>query len=389
MTTTAKPSAEAARLPLDSWIDSMRPFASASPVATAWLDEWSKLSQRATAWPKVVEAFRSRKEWATPFDVLATEGSVRLLRFRLPEGQSAARRVATPLLMTFALVNRPYVLDLLPHKSVVRQFLKAGFDVYMIDWGVPQPGDGAKTLHDYVEGHLHRFVRRVLDLTGQPQLNLFGYCMGGTLSAMYASLHQELIKNLVMLAAPVDWSRGDGLLKCWTDANVFDVDRVADGADLIPSGFLGSSFNLLKPVENNLRKWQGFAEKMNDEKFLQEFAAMESWVNDNIPIAAAAYRDFVKFGLQQNLLVKGEFPLGPHRIDLRRILCPVLNLVAESDHLVPREQSDPLDRLVGSTDVATRSLKAGHIGLAVSGKAHGEFWPAAADWLAARSVAGA
>lgn len=359
----------------------------ASPAAGAWVEEWRRVAERATAWPKVAEAFRSRKEWATPFDVVASEGAVRLLRFRLPEGEAAPpRRFATPLLMVFALVNRPYVLDILPHKSVVRQFLKAGFDVFMVDWGVPQPGDGVKTLHDYVEGHLDRMVHRVLGLTGQPQLDLFGYCMGGTMSAMYTSRHQELVRNLVLLAAPVDWSRGDSLLKCWTDPATFDVDAVADTFDLIPPGYLGTSFNLLKPIDNNVRKWQGFFEKMDDEKFLREFAAMESWVNDNIPISSAVYRDFVKYGLQRNLLSKGEFPLGSTTIDLRRITCPVLNLVAESDHLVPREQSDPLDRLVGSTDVATRSLRAGHIGLAVSGKAHGEFWPAAADWLAARSV---
>jgi len=368
----------------------MQPLVQGSPVAGAWLEDWRKVTERAAAWPKVAEAFRARKEWATPHDVVASEGPVRLLRFRLPEGEAApSRRFATPLLMVFALVNRPYVLDILPHKSVVRQYIRAGFDVYMIDWGVPQPGDGCKTLHDYVEGHLDRMVRRVLGLTGQPQLNLLGYCMGGTMSAMYTSRHVELVRNLTMLAAPVDWAGGDGLLKCWTDASVFDVDAVADAFDLIPPGYLGTSFNLLKPVDNNFRKWQGFLEKMTDEKFLQEFAAMESWVNDNIPISSSVYRDFVKYGLQRNLLSKGEFPLGAAKVDLRGITCPVLNLVAESDHLVPREQSDPLDRLVGTSDVSTRSLKAGHIGLAVSGRAHTEFWPAAADWLAARSTAGA
>lgn len=371
----------------------MRPFAATSPVATAWLDEWKKAGERAAAWPKVVEAAARRKPWATPFDVVATEGPSRLIRFRGAEigagagtsgkdGRSAVR--PAPMLMVFAMVNRPYILDLLPHKSVVRQFLKAGHDVWMVDWGVPTAAESTKTLHDYIEGTLHRFVKRVLAATDQPQLDLFGYCMGGTMSAMYTSLHQELVRNLVMLAAPVDWSKGDCMLKTWTQPSVFNVDAVADAFPLVPSDYLGSSFNLLKPIDNNFRKWMGFAEKMADERFLEEFIAMEAWVNDNIPISSAVYRDFVKYGLQGNLLVKGEFPLGPERIDLGRITCPVLNLVAEVDHLVPREQSDPLDRVVGSSDTSTRSLKAGHIGLAVSGRAHQEFWPAAAAWLAER-----
>lgn len=364
----------------------MRPYAAISPVASAWLDEWQKAGDRAAAWPKVMEAVKSRKAWATPYEVVATEGPIRLLRFRAPEGAAMSnRRYSTPMLMVFALVNRPYVLDILPHKSVVRQFLKGGHDVWMVDWSSPEPGDNTKTLHDYVEGHLHRFVERVLRDTRQTQLNLFGYCMGGTMAAMYTSLHQKLIRNLVLLAAPFDWSRGDCLLKAWTDEKSFDVDAVVEAFGNVPPAFLGQSFNLLKPVDNNLRKWIGFAEKMSDEKFLQEFVAMEAWVNDNIPISGAVYRDFVRYGIQRNQLIQGTFPLGPHMIDLKQITCPVLNLVAENDHLVPREQSDPIDRLVGSSDVSTRSIKAGHIGLAVSGKAHLEMWPAAAEWLGHRS----
>lgn len=379
-----------ATTPLHAWLDSVRPLAAASPVANAWLDEWTRGADRLAAWPRVMEVARGTKPWATPHEVVLVEGAgtspVRLLRFHLPDAQRTPQVAATPLLMTFALVNRPYVLDLLPHKSVVRQFLKAGFDVWMVDWGVPEPGDRAKTLHDYVEGHLHRFVQHVLRETGQRQLNLFGYCMGGTMTAMYTSLHQELVRNLLLLAAPVDWSRGDCLLKTWTDERYFDVDKVVEAFGNVPAGYLGTSFNLLKPVENNLRKWTGFTEKMTDPKFLEEFFAMEQWVNDNIPISGAVYRDFVRYGLQRNLLAKGEFPLGEKRIDLRNITCPLLNLVADSDHLVPREQSDPVDRLVGSSDVATRSIKAGHIGLAVSGKAHHELWPEAAKWLLQRSI---
>lgn len=371
---------------MNMWLDSLRPFAATSPVAAAWLDEWKRGAERLAAIPKVVETARKTTPWATPYEVVVAEGPVRLLRFRLPGAERTPQVAATPLLMVFALVNRPYVLDLLPHKSVVRQYLKQGFDVWMVDWGVPEAGDRTKTLHDYVEGHLHRFVQRVLRETGQKQLNLFGYCMGGTMSCMFTSLHQELVRTLTLLAAPVDWSRGDCLLKTWTDEKHFDVDQIVETFGNVPAAYLGQSFNLLKPVENNLRKWTGFAEKMTDEKFLVEFFAMEQWVNDNIPISGAVYRDFVRHGLQRNELVKGEFPLGDRKIDLKAITCPLLTLVAESDHLVPREQCDPVDRLVSSIDTATRSIKAGHIGLAVSGKAHIEMWPEAAKWLMQRSV---
>lgn len=361
------------------------PFSNPTLDAMASMNPWAKEAEammtRLAASPKVAQAMAGAKKGATPYDVVMTDGPLRLLRYR-GEGP---RKFATPLLFVFALVNRSYVLDILAHKSVVRQFLSRGFDVYMIDWGVPTVADKGKTIDDYVNGDLRRVVDRVLALTGQEQLNILGYCMGGTLSAMYTSIHQEKVKNLIMLAAPVEWSQRDTLLSVWTDESVFDVDKVVDTFGLIPPEYLQASFALLRPVDNLIRKWIGFAERMEDEKFLEEFFAMETWVNDNVPLAGETYRDFVKYGFQRNLLVKGEFPVGGRKIDLGDITCPVLTLTADADHLVAPSQSTPFNDVVGSKDKSAMSLKAGHIGLAVGSKAHKDLWPKSVDWLAERS----
>jgi len=348
----------------------------------AWINEVQQAQARfSAAMPKVMAAARKATKGCTPHEVVMTEAPVRLIRYQ----GKADRRFATPVLFVFALVNRPYVLDLLPHKSVVRRFLDAGFDVYLIDWGVPTPSDGGKTLHDYVEGHLHNAVTRILDLTGSPQVNLVGYCMGGTLSAMYTSLHQDLVRNLILMAAPFDWTPGQTLLSCWTDPRYFNVDALCDAMPLIPPALLGSSFVMLKPVANLFQKWTTFFERMDDEKFLEEFFAMELWTNDNIPICAEVYRDFVKYCFQQNLLRRGEFPLGRRKINLGNITCPVLNLTASADHLVDPVQSHPVRELVSSTDFEAIQVQAGHIGLSVGSKAHKELWPRATAWLADRS----
>jgi polyhydroxyalkanoate synthase len=339
------------------------------------------MSRKVAAMPKVMEAAMKATKGCTPHEVVMTESPVRLLRYT----GKADKRHGTPVLFVFALVNRPYVLDLLPHKSVVRQFLNAGFDVYMIDWGVPSPADATKTLHDYVEGHLHRAVQRILGDTGAEQVNLVGYCMGGTMAAMYASLHQSLVRNLLLMAAPIDWSSRDSLLLAWTDPRYFDVDGLVDTFGLIPPSFLGNSFGMLKPVANYFQKWQGFYDKLEDEKFLEDFFAMEVWSNDNIPISGEVYRDFVKYGFQQNLLVKGQFPLGGKRVNLGNITCPVLTLTADSDHLVLPCQSTALKDCVSSGDYSAWSVKAGHIGLSVGSRAHKELWPKATAWMAERS----
>ncbi|MCC6909839.1 MAG: alpha/beta fold hydrolase [Phycisphaerales bacterium] len=339
--------------------------------------------ERMNMMPKVMDYARKARKGATEFEVAFESGPVKVRRYR----SDVPKQYAPPLLCVFALVNRPYVLDLLPHKSVIRQFLNRGFDVHLVDWGEPTPADSDRTLHDYIEVHLHRIVQHLRLSCDVDQISLMGYCMGGTMCAMYTSLHQELIRNFILMAAPIDWSDRSQLLAVWTDQKYFDVDNLVDTLGNVPPEFLGSSFRLLRPVDTYINKWLGFYERMTDEAFLEEFFAMETWSSDDIPISGEVYRDFVKYGLQQNLLVQGRFPLGEHRIDLRKINCPVLNLTADADHLVPCGQSLPVKDYISSDDYEAMSIRAGHIGLAVGSKAHRELWPRVCDWLAARSDA--
>ena len=359
---------------------SFNPFA-AFATPPNFMKHYQDFAARMAAMPRVMEIAKSVKVGATPHEVTYREDRLRVLRYQ----SDVEKQYRTPLLVTFALVNRPYILDLLPHKSVIRHFLNRGFDVYLVDWGVPKASDRHLTLHDYVEGYLHNVVNHVRERTGEDRISLLGYCMGGTMSAMYTSLHQELIRNFILMAAPIDWSQRDSLLSVWTDEKNFDVDKVIDTFGNAPPGWLQGSFAMLKPVTNMIEKYIGFYDRMTDEKFLEEFFAMETWANDNIPVAGETFRQFVKDLYQKNLLAKGEFRLGDKRIDLANITCPILNLTATKDHLVPCGQSLPFNDLVGSQDRKTINFPAGHIGLAVGSKAQRDLWPKACDWLAERS----
>jgi polyhydroxyalkanoate synthase len=123
----------------------------------------------------------------------------------------------------------------------------------------------------------------------------------------------------------------------------------------------------------------------DDPEAVDDFLTMEAWLNDNIPVAGEVYREFVKYLYQQNLLVQNKLPVGRHTVDLRKITCPVLNIMAKSDDLVPCAQSLPFNDLVSSKDRKSIVIPAGHIGLAIGGKAQREVWPHACDWLAERS----
>jgi polyhydroxyalkanoate synthase len=353
-------------------------FANAAP---AFVPDYEGFATRMAAMPRVMEIASKVRVGATPHEVTYREDRLQVLRYE----SDVPKKHRTPLLLVFALVNRPYILDLLPHKSVVQQFLKAGFDVFLVDWGIPNDADRHLTLEHYIERYMHNVVQHVADVTGEQQISLLGYCMGGTMSAMYTALHQEEIKNFILMAAPIDWSDRSSLLCKWTDEKWFDVDQVIDTFGNAPTQWLQSSFAMLKPVSNYIDKYLNFYERMTDEAFLEEFFAMETWVNDNIPVAGETFRQFVKDCFQRNLLVKGKLRLGRKVVNLNDITCPVLNLMASGDHLVPCGLSAPFNDLVSSRDRKSITFPAGHIGLSVGSKAQKELWPQAAAWLAERS----
>jgi polyhydroxyalkanoate synthase len=346
------------------------------------LAEQHRTWQRMLAAPRAVEIAFETRTGTTPHDVVYESGTLRLLHYR----RDTPAVHAEPVLFCYALINRHYILDLRPNNSVVRRYLDRGFDVYMIDWGVPEEEHRGLTLHDYVCRFLQTVVELVLREHGRRDLHLVGYCMGGTMATMFTAIHPELVKSLTVMAAPLDFGGRESLLNVWTDPEYFDVDAFVDANGNCPAVFLQTCFLLMKPVQNLVEKHVAFLEQLDDAKFVSNYFAMESWVNDNIPVAGETFREFVKSLYQRNELVKGEFSIGGMRIDLGRITCPLLVLTADKDHLVAPSSTQGIVSRVQSRDVESMSIDAGHVGLVVGGKAHRSFWPKATSWLAERST---
>jgi len=347
----------------------------------AVMDEGLAHARRWARLPQVVEKAQRVRKGATPSEIVYEEDRIRVLHYP-GEGPPKHR---TPLLFVFALVNRPYILDLKPGRSVVNHFVQRGFDTYLIDWGTPTLADRHQTLDDHVNGYLGNVVEFLRERSGMESVSLLGYCMGGTMSSIFTALHPDKVRNLILLAAGIDFSTREGLLNLWSRPEYFDVDRFVDGFGNCPAEFLQSTFLLLKPVQNLIEKPMSFYEKLDDDQAIEDFLTMEAWLNDNIPIPGEVYREFVKYLYQQNLLVQNRLPIGVHTVDLRRIVCPVLNIMAQGDDLVPCAQSLPFNDLVSSSDRKSVVVPAGHIGLAVGSRAQREVWPQACEWLAERS----
>jgi polyhydroxyalkanoate synthase len=352
-------------------------------LQAALFAEQRRFWRRLLSLPRVLTLACETRVGTTPHEIVFERGTLKLLRYR----RDTPAVHAEPLLFCYALVNRPYILDLQPDKSVIRRYLERGFDVYLIDWGTPTYEDRHLTLEDYVCAFLSEVVEVILREHRCEQLHLLGYCMGGTMAALFGALFPERLKTLTLLAAPIDFGARESLLNVWADKQVFDVDAFIDAHGNCPGWFLQSCFLQMNPIQSFIEKNFAFYEQMDDLQMLSKHFAMERWLNDNIPVAGETFREFVKKLYQGDQLVRGELHLGDRRIDLGRIVCPLLLLTAENDHLVPPRSTEGIRPHVGSRDVQSMAIGAGHVGLVVGGKAQKVFWPAATRWLADRSKA--
>lgn len=287
-----------------------------------------------------------------------------------------------PVIIVYALVNRPYMVDIQEGRSMVQNLLRLGLDLYIIDWGYPDRGDMYLTLDDYINGYIDNCVNVIRKRHGLDAINVFGICQGGTFSLCYTSLHPNRVKNLVTSVTPVDFHVRDGLLNIW--AQPLDVDAMVDALGNVPGDFMNGGFLMLKPLQLTAQKYLGFADILDRDKHLRSFLRMEKWVFDSPDQAGEAFRQFIKDFYQQNKLIKGEVELNGRTVNLKNITIPMLNIYATEDHLVPPSSSKALEKYVGSEDFTTMAFPGGHIGIYVSGRSQSVLAPALADWITAR-----
>ena len=318
----------------------------------------------------------------TPKDAVWTWRTTTLYRYR-----STQRRHPVPVLLVFALINRPDIFDLRPGNSFVQFLLDEGFDVFLLDWGVPDDADADLGIEAYVCDALPWGIRETLRAAGQEQVSVVGWCIGGALTAMHAALEPDgPARNLVLLTTPVDTA--NSRYGRWVARESFDPERVTDAWPSVPGGAVDTANKLLKPVTNlwtpNRRLWQQVLEGKHNR---ESFQAMSKWVGDNPPFPGRAYREWITWMYKENRLVRGTLRLRGRRVDLGRIHQDLLVVTAGADHITPTADTEPIFTLVGSQDVTRLARPGGHIGLMVGSRAREDVWPDIAAWLAARSDA--
>lgn len=309
----------------------------------------------------------------SPKDVVWQRDKVQLYRYH-----SDDRRFGPPILLVMSLVSKPYVLDLRPGNSFIEALIGRGFDVYMLDWGIPDATEADNTFETYCDQYIPFACAATMRTSGADELHVFGYCFGGVLSLIFAAGHPEIpLRTLSILATPIDFAAMGGMTTLLRDERV-DVDDFVDETGNVPADAILRGLQSAQ-VTGNASTYASLLENLESSDYIAAHQAMHGWASDHIPFPGGCFRQTTDWLIRKNLLATNQLVTSRGPLDIGSISCPVMNVVGTNDHLIPMESNRPVLDLIPQLDDI--HFQAGHVGLIIGGKAHRVSIPGMADWI--------
>lgn len=366
--------------------------ASAATNAADWLFRRDELIQSGkTEYDVIFEKLPMRIRYYAP-DEVGHEASISGETERRP-----ARQMAVPLLMVPPLGVTSETFDLMPNRSVVKHMVNAGYRVYMVDWGKPTKADAHLGLQDYADNMMSLAREAVRQHSGVEEISLFGWCMGGLLCLLHASLAEDKrIQNIVTVASPIDLRSGRNVMSFAAGAlnttarfvrkyTEFRLDRINPGLLGIPGWMVSLGFKMTAPVASVTTYWD-LITRIWDRDFVEQHTTTSDYLNNMMLYPGGVIRDFmVRFAID-NRMAQGKVKVGEKVADLANINASMLVFAGETDHLVPASMAKQSLDLVSSTDKLFMRAPGGHMGVILGSKAPENVWQVSADWLRPRSA---
>lgn len=356
-------------------------------IGTAPFEEWTetfpadKNIEKMKRLTEVMTTDADPQVGQTPKEVIWTKNKAKLYRYQ----PNAKKTNKVPILMIYALINKPYILDLYPGNSLIEHLTDKGHDVYLLDWGTAGYEDRHMKLDDYIVDYIPRAVNKVLKKSGAKEITMLGYCMGGTLTTIFTALYPELpIRNLILLTTPIDFEDA-GLYTNWLDKRYFQLDNMVDTLGNIPFEVIDFGNKLLSPISNTMGVYVNLASRIDNDDSVLNWKLMQKWLNDGVPFPGEAYRQWIRDFYQENKLINGELEVRGQVVDLSDIKANLLNVCATRDNIVLPQQIEPLNDSVSSKNKTLHVVETGHVSVVTGRKAVKEIHPYIEKWLTENS----
>ncbi len=304
------------------------------------------------------------------------EGTTRLLDY----GATRQRRPCATVLVVPSLVNRAYVLDLTAERSLLRYLAGRGVRPLLVDWGAPGALERAFSLTDYIAGRLDRALVAALAEAKGP-VAVAGYCMGGNLAVALAQRRMGDISALALLATPWDFHAGLAVPPATLAAMALQLEPLLQVLGELPVDALQMLFATLDPTLIT-RKFRAFAGLDPESAHARHFVALEDWLNDGVALAGPVARETLAGWYGANTPARGRWRVAGRPVRPQDLSMPAWVAIPENDYIVPPPSAEALGRTMPKAEVL--AVSAGHIGMAVGGRAERLLWRPLADWLIAR-----
>jgi poly(3-hydroxyalkanoate) synthetase len=314
----------------------------------------------------------ARRQLVDP-PVVWTEGETRLLDYgaALPPGAPA-------LLFVPSLVNRAYVLDLTEDRSLMRWLARQRLRPFLVDWGWPGAAERGFSLTDYVAGRLERAMAAAAAVAGD-RLVLAGYCMGGTLAVAAAQRRPDLLRALVLLAAPWDFHAADPRVAAMSGRILPCLEPAMALSGTLSIDLLQTLFTLLDP-DGVAAKYRAFARQDPASPRARLFVALEDWLADGVPLGAAVAREVLGGWYGANSPAQGAWRIAGLPVDPQALRLPTFVAAPARDRIVPPESAFSLAQAIPGA--IWHQPGAGHVGMVAGSGAERALWRPLRDWVA-------
>lgn len=245
-----------------------------------------------------------------------------------------------PYLMVPPCINKYYILDLQPDNSFVRYMVEQGHTVFLVSWKNPDASMSKVTWDDYVGDGVIKAIEVVKDIGATEQINVLGFCVGGTLSstalAVLAARKKEYVASLTLLTTLLDFT-DTGILDVFIDEGMVKLRESTIGGEgghfgMMSGLDLGNTFSFLRP--NDL-VWNYVVENYLKGNSPPPFDLLY-WNGDSTNLPGPMYCWYLRHTYLQNELVKpGKLTVCGEKVDLGKIAVPAYVYASHDDHIVP------------------------------------------------------
>jgi polyhydroxyalkanoate synthase subunit PhaC len=287
------------------------------------------------------------------------------------------------LLIVPAPVKRAYIWDLCPTASVVRRAQEHGLAIYLIEWTAHDKSELG--LADYADRLLTACLDTIEQQTGQRRVLLAGHSLGGTLAAIFAALHPERTRGLILLEAPTKFGKDAGAFAL--PVALTPARAITNALPMVPGSFLDLVSLAAAPGSFILAPGLDALSIASDAEATTLHLRVERWTLDELAMPSRLFEEVVDELYYEDRFFSDRLVIAGRKASPAALHMPLLvvhrpgSLVIPPSSVLPLLDAAPSRRKQSLAYAGDHGVLLQHVGVLVGRTAHARLWPVILGWI--------